>query len=92
MRATYRAIVKINASATHEVRSLYFVRSGEIFLKKGPAFEYAGYHNRLWTSRANSNANYSYNLGFDTGYVGPSGYSDRHYAFSLRCLSTVLDG
>ena len=74
------------------------MRSGDIWLDDDgndylePTFEYAGHDVWYWSSRSyKSYIGSSHNLRFESTSVSPSDDYDRFYAFSLRCLSTVLD-
>ena len=74
------------------------VRSGRVTLSvTDGTFGYAGEYSYYWSSRQTDNVWGSsglggYYLGFDTTSVNPSvGPVTRYFAFSLRCLSTVLD-
>ena len=96
-------VPSIEIPATHEVCPLYFVRSGDIWLDVDwegdddgvehvrPTFQDVGNNGFYWSSRTHkSYSDYSYSL-FYSAYVSPSNYGSRYNAFSLRCLSTVLD-
>ncbi len=83
--------------ARTKLAPLYFVRSGYVDPPvTAGTFRYAGQWGYDWSSRAaaytSSTSASAYNLGFNATGVNPSGGpNNRHYAFSLRCLSTVLD-
>ena len=80
---------------------LYFVRSGLITMS-GEWIDInddvmegilvgVGIQGFLWSSYAYSHISVGRNLYFYSTGVYPSSGGDRFYAFSLRCLSTVLD-
>ena len=71
------------------------MRSGEVWVSDdGITFDLAGFAGNYWTSLANGSSWGSHLLTFGSD-VDPSygDYDDayRYNAFSLRCLSTVLD-
>ena len=73
------------------------MRSGRLSLYDGKAW-YAGANGYWWPSRGTSTRSdgiavpSGYSLAFGASGVNPSyGPSERWFAFSLRCLSTVLD-
>ena len=65
---------------------------GDGDLEQGATFGSAGGNGYSWSSVAlKVYSGNSYSSSFNTSYNYPSSYGDRSYAFSLRCLSTVLD-
>ena len=79
-------------AATHEVKRAHFVRSGMIDGDAGQ-LRYGGIEGSFLSSQAYSSFWGSYRLLFNSARVYSSNNSntDRYRAFSLRCLSTVLD-
>ena len=62
-------------------------RGGEV----AAPFQNAGDFGYYWSSRADFNDLDTYYFYFRTSTVVSSRNDYRHYAYSLRCLSTVLD-
>ena len=61
-----------------------FVRSGNI--TPGDYLYGAGISGYDWSS-VGRNSSYAYDLYFGSSYVNPSGYTDRYYGFSVRCVA-----
>ena len=71
----------------------YFVRSGDIELyNEAGTLKYGSVSGSDWSSRTANTLATAYRLGLNATVSLPSaGPSQRYYAYSLRCLSTVLD-
>ena len=65
---------------------LFFVRGGGIYPNYTNKFDDAGRYGIYWSSRAFSDTNSAYRLGFYNSYVSPSDGNNRYSGFSLRCL------
>ena len=63
---------------------LYFNPSG--YVGSG-SLRYAGDAGGYWSSTAYSSTSGAYDLGFNSGGVGPSDYGYRYGGFSVRCLA-----
>ena len=61
-----------------------FVRGGNV--NPGNYLYYAGYNGYYWSSVGRSSS-YAYCLDFYSGYVYPSGYTNRYLGFSVRCVA-----
>ena len=62
-----------------------FVRSGLVNLYYGYV-RYAGNSSGYWSRTAYSSTPLAYRLYFGSSTVTPSGYDNRYFGYSLRCL------
>ena len=57
------------------------------YFSNGSVYDQGG-NGVFWSSTRHDGTN-MYDLGVDTGYVTPSGYSGRNYGFSVRCVVNI---